>query len=169
MTWFRSPLWPDRRALAAVEFALVSPLLFFLFGAIVDFGLLIAGRSALANGMAQGVQYALLKGPAVSLTLVQEIVQQGSALAGLRPVVDVSTPELACYCLNEMPASLTLSGPVNTSNYTCSGTCVGPSGAATPPSVYLTFRASYTFTPVMPLYSFLASPTVDQAVTVRLQ
>lgn len=166
MTKSRLSLRADRRALAALEFALVSPLLLCLFGGIIDFGFLVVGRSALANGMAQGVHYALQKGPPVSLSTIQEIVRQGSALAGLRPVVEVSNPVLACYCLSGTPASLTYSD-LATSNFTCSGTCAG--SAETTPSIYLTFSASYSFTPIMPLYSYLASSTVQQEAKVRLQ
>jgi hypothetical protein len=158
----------DRRGVAALEFALVAPVLLLLLGGVVDFGLLIAGRSQLANGLAQGVQYALGQGPSVSAATVQKVVKEGSSLAGVRPLVNVMVEGPACYCVSGFPASLMLSGPVDNSNYTCPGVCPTQAGS-TLPGIYVKIIATYNFQPLMPLYSRLADPVNLQAATVRLQ
>jgi hypothetical protein len=152
-----------RRGVASVEFALVAPVLLLLLGGIVDFGLLIVGRSQLANGLTQGTQYALLQGPAVSVTAVQDIVKEGSFLAGVEPPVDVVVTGPACFCASGSPILLSPSDPPLTSNFTCTGSC--PEGS---PGIYLIVVATYNFQPLMPLYSHLASPVNRQAARVRL-
>jgi hypothetical protein len=156
------------RGVVAVEFALVAPVLLLLLGGVVDFGLLIAGRSQLANGLAQGAQYASQQGPPVSVTAVQNIVKEGSSLAGVKPLVDVTVTGPACYCASGSPISLSPSEPPLTSNFTCTGSCPNQAGS-TSPGIYLTIVATYQFQPLMPLYSRLASPVNRQATRVRLQ
>jgi hypothetical protein len=159
-------LGADRRGVAALEFALVAPMLLLLLGGVADFGLFFAGRSQLANGLAQGVQYALRQGPSVSTATVQNIVREGSSLAGVRLPVNVAVAGPECSCTSGFPASLTRMGPVNTADYTCPGTC--PTGSAQP-GIYMQIVATYNFQPLMPLYSRLTSPVNLQAATVRLQ
>jgi hypothetical protein len=159
-----SSLTIGRCGVASVEFALVAPVLLLLLGGVVDFGLLIAGRSQLANGLAQGTQYALLQGPPVSVTAVQDIVKEGSFLAGVEPPVGVAVTGPACYCALGSPTLLSPSDPPLTSNFTCTGSC--PEGS---PGIYLIVVATYNFQPLMPLYSHLASPVNRQAAWVRLQ
>lgn len=155
----------DRRGIAAVEFALVAPLLLLLLGGTADFGLLMSKRSQLANGVAQGVQYALQQGPGLSAANVRAMVQSGATRAGMTQAVTVTTTGPVCYCVSGPPAALS-AAPAPLSGSTCPGSCAG-TGAA--PDAYLTISASYIYQPLMPLYSHLASTKVSQASTVRLQ
>ena len=155
----------DHRGAAAVEFALVAPLLLLLLGGVTDCGLLIAAKSQLANGLAQGVQYALLTGPSVSGTTVQGIVRTGAANAGVRPTVSVTVTGPACYCTSGSPAALSGASTALSGTYTCTSTC--PTGASQ--QAFMIISASFTYTALMPFYSHLASPVVSEAVTVKLQ
>jgi Flp pilus assembly protein TadG len=155
----------DRRGIAAVEFALVVPVLLLLLGGVADFGLLMMGRSQLANGIAQGVQYALLIGPGVPAATVSSVVATGSARSGISATVTVEITGPVCYCVSGQPAALSGSSTALSATYTCTGTCPD----AKTPGVFLIIAANYTYRSLMPLYSHLANPTVAQTVTVQLQ
>jgi len=156
----------DRRGVAAVEFALIVPILLLLLGGVVDFGLLMSGKSQLANGVAQGVQYALLTGPNVSATAVQAVIQNGSTRAGIQAPVTAKVIGPACYCVSGQPAALSTSSASLSPTYTCTGTCPSPAAA---PGAYLIIAASFAYQPLMPFYSQLSNPVVTETVTVRLQ
>jgi Flp pilus assembly protein TadG len=156
----------DRRGVAAVEFAIVAPVLLLLLGGVTDFGLLMSGKSQLANGIAQGVQYALLAGPKVSAATVKSIVRDGSSRSGVKPAVSVTVTGPACYCVSGQPAALSTSSTALSATYTCTGSCPV---TTTSPQAFLVIKASYTYQPLMPLYSHLASPMVAETVTVKLQ
>lgn len=165
MTTLR-PLWTaDRRGVAAVEFAIIAPVLLLLLGGIADFGLVMIGKSQLANGVAQGVQYALLIGPSVSSSTVNTVVQTGAARAGIAATVSVQVTGPACYCVSSTPAALGTTSTVMSARYTCTNTCAN----STTPGVFMIVAASYTYASLMPLYSQLSNPTISQSVTVRLQ
>lgn len=158
-------LWTgDRRGVAAVEFALIAPVLLLMLGGVADFGLLMTGKSQLANGVAQSAAYALLTGVHVSAASVQTAVQSGSARAGMSASVTVNVTGPACYCVSSQPAVLPASSTPLSASYACTGTC--PSGQA--PGAYLIITASYSYQPLMPLYSHLSTPIVTETVTLRL-
>jgi Flp pilus assembly protein TadG len=160
MSRFRS----DRRGLAALEFALTAPLLFMILGGVIDFGLIMVGRSRLANGLAQGLQYALSTGAGVKAADISAAVRGGSSRAGLTEVVAVSVTGPACYCVTGSPATLGTRSALSASN-TCTSTCPVPANG---PGVFVTITATYTYQPLLPLFSNLTSPTVTQTTTARL-
>lgn len=165
MTCRLSLLGSDRRGVAAVEFALIAPMLLLLLGGVVDFGLIMSGRSKLANAVAQAVQTALLTGPSVTQATLRSVVQTGATNSGLTPTVTV-TGSPACYCVSGSPAALSSTSTALSAQNTCTGTC--PTGS-TGPAVYVVVAASYVYSPLMPLYSQLSSPVISQTGTVRLQ
>jgi len=160
------PSLMNRRGVAAIEFALIAPLLLFFLAGIVDFGLLTVGRSQLANGVAQAAQYALLQGPSVTAANVQAMATSGSSRAGLAATVTAVISGPACYCVTGEPAALVAPSTALTATFTCTGTCPSPEAA---PGAFLTITASFVYQPLMPFYSRLASTTVPESVTVRLQ
>ena len=164
-----TPLSLDQRGVAALEFAIIAPMLLFFLGGIVDFGLVTAGQSQLANGLAQGVQYALQQGPSVTKANIQSMVQNGAIRAGLTPAVTVTfSPTIgpACYCVTNAPATLVTPYATMSGTFTCTGTCPAPEVA---PGVFVTISASFVYQPLMPFYSQLANTAVSESVTVRLQ
>ena len=155
----------DRRGIAAIEFAIIAPILLLLLGGMIDFGLLMSGKSQLANGIAQGVQYALQQGASVSAATVLALVKNGVARSGVPTVVTASVTGPACYCLSGSPATLVSPSIALSATFTCTGTC--PASAV--PGAYLIITASYVYQPLLPLYSMLASTTVSDTMTVRLK
>jgi len=167
MTRRLSLLGSDRRGVAAVEFAVIAPMLLLLLGGVVDFGLIMSDRSKLANAVAQAVQTALLTGPSVTQAILQSVVQTAATNSGLTPTVTVTvTGSPACYCISGSPAALSSTFTALSAQNTCTGTC--PTGS-TGPAAYVVVAASYVYSPLMPLYSQLSSPVISQTVTVRLQ
>ncbi|GAC1482360.1 MAG: hypothetical protein NVS2B11_07880 [Acetobacteraceae bacterium] len=153
----------DRRGIAALEFALTAPVLLIILGGIADFGLVMVGRSRLANGLAQGMQIALATGPGVTGASISAAVKAGVSRAGLAETVTVTVTGPACYCTTGSPAQLGSKAAL--SGGACTSTCPAP---ATGPGAFVIITATYTYQPLMPLYSTLAAATVTQTTTARL-
>lgn len=160
------PLTRDLRGVAAVEFALIAPVLLMLLGGAADFGLIMAAKSQLANGVAQGIQYTLLTGPSATAPNIRTAVQAGAARSGLTQAVTVTVNGPACYCLSGWPAVLSTTSTALSAKNTCTGTC--PTGT-TGPGAYARVTATFTYVPLMPFYSNIAATTVADTSTVRLQ
>lgn len=146
-------LWTSANGSAAVEFALVCPLLLTMCGGLADFGLLLWARHELASGVSQAAGYAFNTGPNVSGSAVANVVNAVSSLSSA--TVTVTGP--ACYCISGTPASL--------SSQTCGNSCAD--GAT--PGVYVTLAASYTYQPMLPVFSQLSSYVIQELATVRIQ
>ena len=147
----------DRRGVAALELALVAPVLLAMFGSLTDFTLALSDRMQIAGAVAGGAQYAFNQGQllagsqqSVSAADVQSKVQGGTNLPGV--AVAVTGPAL--YCL----ASATLTA--DKAGTKCAN------GSA--PGTYVIITASYPYTPMLPLYSMMASKTLSETASVRL-
>lgn len=150
-----------RRAVAAVEFALIAPVLALVLVGAADYGFAEYSRSCLANAVAQGAYYAFLTGPTVSTATIQSLVQNASSLTG------VSVPQpaaAACYCPSGRPSALG-------SAVSCTPTTCTVNGTSTAPGTYITISATYRLAPWIPIpyYSGLSDQTITETVTVRLQ
>ena len=143
-----------RRAVAAVEFALVCPVLLMCVGGLADFGLALADRSQLAGAVALGAQYAYLNPSTVTASAIRTLVSAGASLTGM--TVSVTTPAYWCVTAGAPPV---LTGATATS------TCLDGTSAGS----YVTITASYVYPALMPAYSQLANTTLTEAVTVRIQ
>jgi Flp pilus assembly protein TadG len=146
-------LWRDRRATAALEFAIVGPMLVAMLGGAADLGLSTVCRNQLAQAVGNGAQFAFKTGATVSAAAVQSMVQASSELSGV--VASVTGPAL--FCVGGSPAILTASS----AGQTC------PDGTA--PGTYLSISAHYTYPQLMPLSSTFLNTALQQTATVRLQ
>lgn len=161
----RAGFRPGHRAVAAVEFALLAPVLGVILAGASDLGFREWSRSCLANAVAQGAYYAFRTGTGVSTTTVTSLVQNASSLSGITAKTSAT---VACYCPTGTPATL---GPVVT---VCAKACpadgILPAGIL--PGKYIVITASYQLTPFLPAYSILqtvAEQTITETATVRLQ
>jgi Flp pilus assembly protein TadG len=157
-----------RRAVAAVEFALLAPILMMILAGAADFGFREWSRSCLANAVAQGAYYAFLTGPTVSTTTVNSLVTNASSLAG----VSVNTiAAVACYCPTGTPA--VLGSAVTPCTKACPADGTLPAGIL--PGKYIVITASYRQTPLIPfasnntLLKTTTQQTITETATVRLQ
>lgn len=149
-----------RRGTAAVELALVLPLYLSMTGGLIDFGLYFHDSLLLRYAVQSAGQYAFASLQAANPTgvpPVSSIQQVASAASGLGSItVSVSAPGPSCFQDSSSPASLT-SGSYGTA-------C--PNG--NPVGTYVVITASYSYQPIMPLFSMLVSQTITASNTVRL-
>lgn len=156
----------SNKGVAALEFALIMPVILLILGGIGDFGLLLLGKGQLNNAVVMGAQFAQLQGPSVSGSSIVAIVKDSAQRVGLtsKPTITVTGP--ACYCVTGQPASLSPSAVMLSASYTCGGSC--PNSTAVP-TVFVTINATYTYEPILPLYSQIITRNVAEDVTLRLQ
>jgi Flp pilus assembly protein TadG len=157
-----------------MEFAVASPLLILLLGGAADYGQAMFQRSALANAVAAGAEYAFLIGNGVAPASVATTVTQAnitsvvqdtfSSISGLQTAVTLTyssispgVPSPGWYCV-------TGSAPTVTSS-TSGGVCSDGSSAG----YYVSFKASYTFNGIMGGYMALTSNTISEQTTVKVQ
>jgi Flp pilus assembly protein TadG len=153
-----------KRATAALEFAMASPLLMVMLGGAADLGLAQYDRVRLANAVGAGAEYAYLKGVTVTTASITSIVQLASNLPSATNNVAVvytgvspGVPSPGWYCL-------TGSGPTVTSSMS-GGTCNDGSAAG----YYISLKASYVTTGLMHGFMSAASQTMSEQATVKLQ
>jgi Flp pilus assembly protein TadG len=149
-----------RRAVAAVEFAIIAPFLALVLAAATDYGLREWSRSCLVNAVAQGAYYAFLTGPTVNVGNVQTLVEKASSRSGININTTTATA-VGCYCPSGTPASL--GAPVSTV-LPCTYTCSDTTNAGT----YLSITATYTLISLIS-YSGLAGQSLSETAIVRLQ
>ena len=144
---------------AAVEFAIAAPILLMLAGAFADFGLAYQTDARLAAAVSTGADYAFVQaqanGGAVSTTAVAAAVTAALGLNGAH--TNASSPGL--FCPSDA-GSVTRLVP---------GTAGTACADGSFPGTYTTISVSYTYQPLMPLYSMLAPTTLSVSGTVRLQ
>jgi hypothetical protein len=166
----------DRRATAALEFAVATPLLIVMLGGAADYGLAQCERVMLANAVAAGAQYANFNPglfqtsvPAAEASITS-VIRMTSNLPNAASSVTVSfsgvslgPPSPGWYCL-----SFTGTAPSwNTASCTWGATCLCNDGTSV--GYYISFSASYTNTGLMHGFMSAASQTIAEQATVRLQ
>ncbi len=143
------------KGVAAVEFAVASPLLLMLLAVMTDFGFLNHAQTALNAAVSAGTQYAYLTGTSVAATNIQTLVQGSAGLSG----VSATVTGPACYCITGSSPSLTLASA------TCNGTC--PDGVTTA-GYYVKVKATYTYSPFFPAFALLPTlVTAQQTIQVQ--
>jgi len=148
---FLKPARRNRAGTAAVEFALVAPVLLLLLGGLLEFGWAVWSDSALCNAVSQASYHAFLSGSNVSTSSLVTIAEKGSALSGV--TATASAP--ACYCASGTPATRSPAA-------SCTTTCAD----GTSPGVYTTIIAQYSVPSFAPM---LPTPTITETAVVRLK
>jgi Flp pilus assembly protein TadG len=159
-------LFHNRSGVAAIEFALVVPVLLMIVGGLSDFPVALLDEIQIATGVADGAAYAFSKAQNISGTLapVSSSDVQSKVLGAINlpnVTVTVTPPTLGCVSHNT-----TSTPPVTTLIPATAGSTCGASN--NPPGTYMVITASYVYSPVMPLYSQLTSTTLTKSVVVRL-
>lgn len=159
MIRFRDRWRLGRRGVAALEFALVCPLLLIFFGGVVDLGLAVWSQSCLANAVAQGAEYAYRtqqSGTNVTQAQIQTVVQNVSSLSN---VSASNTTAPSYYCMNTATSPPTLSA--SSSGATC--------GDGTKAGLYVKVVATYAYPAMMPAFSTLVNTAITESAWVRIQ
>jgi len=139
---------------AAVEFALISPLLAFMVIATVDIGMGVYRQMQVENATQAGAQWAIKNG--YDSTSISNAVTSATSAPG----ISVSpAPSQFCGCVNVNNGSSTIS------TVTCGTICPGGALAGT----YTTVSAQMTYNTVLS-YGFLPDTyNLSSQATVRLQ
>jgi Flp pilus assembly protein TadG len=147
----------SRRATAALEFALATPMLVVLFGGAADYGLAQFYRTNLANAVAAGCEYAYLTGNTVTASNIQVVVQNMMFLpAGAAANLSVNVTGPKGYCV-------TGSGPTM-SAASVPSTCSDGSAAGN----YVLITATYTNTGLMHGFMSTTTQPITESATIRL-
>ncbi len=142
----------DRSGVAAVEFAIIVPVLLALTMGVIDFGMYIGTRIELEQALRAGGQYAL-KDP-TDTTTITNAIQGATDLAS----VSVTIGGLSCECTGGVSAVCK-----GESNYSV---CADDSAPAT----YMTLSGSTIYDPIfVDLATFSANMTVQQDLTMRIR
>ena len=138
---------------AAVEFALVAPILMGMLVPVADLSMAFAQRMQVQQAAQAGAQYALLHPwNSSSASNISNAVTAASNLSG---VSASPAPFQFCGCPNGSAIA----------SATCGSTC----SDSTTAGYYVTVSARYTYTPAVP-YSLLGSSvTLSAQSTVRVQ
>lgn len=155
----------DRRAVAAVEFAVICPLLLLIMGGLADFPLAFWDHSLIETGIANGATYAFQQMQAdlalnqqVSASEVQAIVESAINLSDVTVVV--TQPALECENIDDSTTPPTATLVAAAAGSTCANGSL--------PGTYVTITASYVYKPLMPLYSQMANTTFTETANVRV-
>jgi Flp pilus assembly protein TadG len=151
--WFAVKAAEDQRGVAAVEFALLMPVMLLLLGGLADFALAFWNKGMLASAVAAGAEYAVIVGPNVSAPSIQSIVMRKLSL----PASDVTITGPACYCVSGTPGAA------------ASQVCASPCPDTRMPSIYVKISAKYTYTPIMPYYSQMTDDILMETTMARLK
>jgi len=147
----------DRRGIAAVELALIAPVLLSVLAPLTDFTLALSDRMQLAAAVEAGAAYAF---------------NQGQLLEGTQQSVSASDVQAKVLAGTRLGATVQVTGP---STYCISSTATliaGTPGTAcangNPPGTYMIITASYHYSPMLPVYSMMAATTLTETASVRL-
>jgi Flp pilus assembly protein TadG len=177
-----------RRCVAALEFALIAPVLVMVLAGAVDLGLAVYTWTRLQGALAVGANFAMVNAAKVrstnndAVTLASEIASLVSTGTGV-PAADVTvvvnngptatvtggTPATggtasgadACYCPSGAPGSWTWGSAI-----TCASppsTCAGSTNRS---GKFVTITASYAFSPFFPAYHFVNGGTMSAGAAV---
>jgi Flp pilus assembly protein TadG len=149
---------------AALEFALIAPVLLTICGALADFGLALRDQMQLHQAVSNGAGYAfaaqqsLASLGTISPATVSSVVSASLTLSNVK--VTATTPGPYCVQTNTQSSPPTSSLTAGSYDTACPG--------GNPAGTYMTIMAQYTFTPMTPAYSQLASRSLSATVIVRL-
>lgn len=150
-----------RSGVAILEFALTAPFLLAVVAGLADFPLAFWYRIAVISAVESGANYAFAveqNGSGLHDSLspddVRTVVLASGGVSGMRVTVGSATTN----CIQAGPVSALIAVPAD-------GVCMD----GTMPGTYMTITASYRYAPLVPFYAMVASTTLAQTATIRLQ
>lgn len=170
----------DRDGVAAIEFAIIAPILCLVLAAMLDFGLLLFARFGLNENVSASINYAIVNANSVSST---DGATLASNLAAIIPatinttVVVNNGPQVqrtsqvtsssgtaananSCYCPTVSGSTVTWGSAA-----TCGSACTGNGFAGK----FVSIRASTTYTPLLSSYGIVQNGTVAVDSLVQVQ
>lgn len=140
----------DESGIAALEFALVAPVLLLGLVGVLDLGIAVYEKMELDNAVQAGARYATVNG--WDAQGIQNAVQSATGLVG---VGDVPAPAESCGC----PDGAAVAAAI------CGAPCPGGGIAGT----YVTISAQHSYAPMFPYPGLATPPILTAQVMVRIQ
>jgi len=164
----RAALARDERGVAAIEFAILTSLFFFVICVAMDFGALYLERSKMNEAVSGAAVNAFTSADNVSFTALPGYVRALADDSALSVTTACNGVAGACTNLSRSCACLKNNGSFTAA--TCGNSCTG-SGVTTSSTAgyYLTVAATQTFHPIIVPRSLLENAQITQQATVRLQ
>jgi|GEM_PF-6825609 len=158
LTYLSSRLRARRDGYAAIEFALIFPIILAIIGGVTDFGLYVWSQGRLADAVSYGMQYAFLNGTTAGSNANIASAVTKVAQASLSTASATATGP-ACYCVSgaNPPALVT---------QVCTTKCASTNAL---PGQYVIINASYTYSPIFPTLSSYLSGTMYESAVIRVQ
>jgi hypothetical protein len=185
------------RGTAAVELALISPMLLILFAGVIDFGRVYHDEIELSSAVAAAGQYALLNaaninsaGAASLAGTISGIVSNGNGVgwasasvtvnAGPTSVVagGVTTPggtaanADSCWCPTGGPSGGPTGGPTGGTtawSWGTAATCGATCAGGTLAGKFVTIAGTRSFTAIFGNYGLISNTTLHQSAIVQSQ
>lgn len=160
-------LLADASGATAIEFAVFTSILFFVFLAIFDFASVLIGSHRLGQAVSAAADDAFVNRAAAPFTTIPNYVINASGSSSTTVAV---TCNGTTACTNSSRACACLSGSGIYSAAICSAACTG-SGHSTNQTAgyYMTINASTPYTGIIVPTGLMGSGTTSRSVTVRLQ
>lgn len=175
----------DRRGVAAIEVALILPVLAVIVAATLDFGAILYTRFKLDESVASAANYAMVNSANVNSTSGSALATamatlvattHGSAWADSSVVVNAGpqesdtsgmlspsgsdSPADSCYCPSGTAGSVTWG-----SAHTCGATCTGGGVAGK----FVQITASRAYTPMFAGFGVVRNSTIQSSSLVQVQ
>ena len=149
-----------RRAVAAVQFAICTPVLLLFMAGVVDLGRANYGRARMESAVSAGVQYAYLTGATVTAANVKSMVEAlaDSTLNGATQVVATVTGP-GCFCITGAVGSAAMAAQA------CNTNCADGRLSGQ----FVQISATYTFSPLLPGIANLVPSTLTTTALVQLK
>ncbi len=180
----RTLLW-RRDATAAVELAILAPVMLILLAGVVDFGRMYREEIELSSAVAAAAEYALINGSGVTsagaaglATTISGIVANSNGAAWANTTVTVNdgaTNAIAkgvvtasgtaanansCWCPTGRPASW---------NWGVAAACGTPCAGGTLAGKFVSIAGTRTFTAIFTSYGLISNNSLSQSTIVQTQ
>jgi Flp pilus assembly protein TadG len=174
-----------RHGTAALEFALIAPMLLILLAGIIDFGRVYRDEIALASVVASASQYALINASSINSTnaaslaaTLSGIVANSNGAAWANATVTVNDGATSAISNGAATASGTAAnanscwcptGAVATWSWGSTATCGSACGGGTLAGKFVTISGTRAFSAIFTSYGFLPNNTLHQSTIVQAQ
>ena len=139
----------DGAGLAALEMALVTPLILLILGGVIDLGRNIWYQTEVSVSLRAGMQYALVN--STDALGIQNVITTATALPPAQFTVPL--PTYACTCSDGSAI-----------------TCVANAcGNGNPTQWYVTMGATFSYTPLLGTAGGMLPSSVSKSATLRTQ
>ncbi len=175
----------DERGSAAVEFAIIAPILGLMLAGVADFGGVVFVKFRMESAVSAGANYAIVNASKVTATNASDLASKisavvansGSSSTGTNTVVVNNGPSAttdagavttsgtasnadSCFCPTVVSSTLTWGSAA-----ACGSTC-GSGGTA---GKFITITANRNYSPLFSSYGIVKSGSVSVKVTVQVQ